>query len=49
LRVAEVPVRWSHDSATKVNVVADGMRMLLDLLVIRWNALRGLYPRARKS
>jgi glycosyltransferase involved in cell wall biosynthesis len=49
LRVAEVPVRWSHDSATKVNVVADGMRMLLDLLVIRCNALRGLYPRARKS
>ena len=46
LRVAEVPVRWSHDPATKVNVAADGMRMLLELLVIRCNALRGLYPRA---
>jgi dolichyl-phosphate beta-glucosyltransferase len=45
LRVAEVPVRWSHDSGTKVNVAADGMRMFLDLLVIRWNAIRGLYPR----
>jgi dolichyl-phosphate beta-glucosyltransferase len=44
LRVAEVPVRWSHDVATKVNVVADGIRMLFELLVIRWNALRGLYP-----
>jgi dolichyl-phosphate beta-glucosyltransferase len=49
LRVAEVPVRWSHDSATKVNVAADGMRMFLELLLIRWNAMRGRYPRARKS
>src|SRR6202040_3298197 len=26
LRVAEVPVRWSHVSASKVNVAADGIR-----------------------
>ena len=49
LRVAEIPVRWSHDSATKVNVAADGIRMFLELLLIRWNAMRGYYPRARKS
>jgi glycosyltransferase involved in cell wall biosynthesis len=49
LRVAEIPVRWSHDPATKVNVVRDGIGMFLELLVIRWNALRGLYPRAPKS
>jgi len=49
LRVAEVPVRWSHDAGTKVNVVADGMRMFLELLLIRWNAARGLYPRAHGS
>jgi dolichyl-phosphate beta-glucosyltransferase len=49
LRVAEVPVRWSHDPATKVNVISDGIRMFADLLVIRWNAVRGLYPRRRKS
>ncbi|MBZ5644405.1 MAG: glycosyltransferase family 2 protein [Acidobacteriia bacterium] len=49
LRVAEVPVRWSHDEGTKVNVAADGMRMLLDLLVIRWNAVAGRYPRDPKS
>ena len=48
LRVAEVPVRWSHDAATKVNVAADGMRMFFDLLLIRWNAMRGHYPRAGK-
>jgi dolichyl-phosphate beta-glucosyltransferase len=48
LRVAEVPVRWSHVSASKVNVAADGIRMFLELLWIRWNAVRGCYPRARK-
>lgn len=49
LRVAEVPVRWSHDSATKVNVAWDGLRMFLELLLIRWNAIRGYYPCARNA
>jgi dolichyl-phosphate beta-glucosyltransferase len=49
LRVAEIPVRWSHDSATKVHVIADGIRMFFELLVVRWNSLRGLYPRNQKS
>jgi dolichyl-phosphate beta-glucosyltransferase len=49
LRVAEIPVRWSHDEATKVSVLSDGIRMFLELIVIRWNALRGLYPRTPKS
>jgi dolichyl-phosphate beta-glucosyltransferase len=48
LRVAEIPVRWSHDSATKVHVISDGLRMVFELLVIRWNALAGLYPRDQK-
>lgn len=45
LRVAEIPVRWAHDPATKVRVVVDSVRMFGDLLAIRWNALRGRYPR----
>jgi dolichyl-phosphate beta-glucosyltransferase len=49
LRVAEVPVRWSHDSGTKVHVASDGLRMLYELLVIRRNALKGLYPRGGKA
>jgi glycosyltransferase involved in cell wall biosynthesis len=49
LRVAEIPVRWSHDAGTKVNVLEDGIRMFLELLVIRWNSLRGYYPRTRQS
>jgi glycosyltransferase involved in cell wall biosynthesis len=44
LRVAEVPVRWAHHPATKVRVFRDSVRMFLDLLAIRWNALLGRYP-----
>jgi hypothetical protein len=49
LRVAEIPVRWSHDSATKVNVAGDGLQMFFELLRIRWDALRGRYARSRES
>ena len=45
LRAVEVPVRWAHDPATKVNVASDSIAMFLDLIVIRWNALVGRYPR----
>ena len=47
LRTEEVGVRWSHDSATKVNVAVDGTRMVIDLLLIRKYAMQGFYPRAR--
>lgn len=44
LRIAEIPVRWAHNPATKVHVFGDSVRMLVDLLVIRFNALLGRYP-----
>lgn len=47
LRSAEVPVRWAHDPATKVHVLRDSLMMFTDLIVIRWNALAGRYPKAR--
>ncbi|HTC62177.1 MAG TPA: dolichyl-phosphate beta-glucosyltransferase [Candidatus Saccharimonadales bacterium] len=47
LRVEEIPVRWSHDAATKVNVAADGLRMFLELILIRWNAALGYYTVTR--
>jgi len=43
LRIAEIPVRWAHDPATKVHVFLDSLRMLRDLLAVRWNALMGRY------
>jgi dolichyl-phosphate beta-glucosyltransferase len=49
LRGAEVPVRWAHDPATKVDVLRDSLRMFGDLLVVRWNVLLGRYPVGRRS
>ncbi len=46
LRVAEIPVRWAHDPQTKVNMIRDSLRMLGEVLFIRWNWLRGRYPKA---
>jgi glycosyltransferase involved in cell wall biosynthesis len=46
LHAVEVPVRWAHDSATKVHVVRDSLRMFADLLAVRWNWLLGRYPKA---
>lgn len=43
-RGVEIPVRWSHDDDTKIRVLRDGVKMFLDLLVIRFNALLGRYP-----
>lgn len=45
LRAGEIPVRWGHSPATKVNMLRDSVQMFLDILIIRWNALAGRYPR----
>jgi dolichyl-phosphate beta-glucosyltransferase len=47
LRSVEIPVRWAHDSATKVHLLRDSLLMFADLIRIRWNALSGRYPKAR--
>ena len=49
LGVAEIPVHWAHDPASKVRVLADSMRMFRDLFLIRWNALIGRYPDGKTS
>ena len=46
LRAVEIPVRWAHSPATKVSMLRDSIRMFLDIFLIRWNALRGRYPRS---
>jgi glycosyltransferase involved in cell wall biosynthesis len=43
LRIAEVPVRWAHDPATKVHMIRDSLLMFSDLVYIRWNWIRGRY------
>lgn len=45
LRIAEVPVRWAHDPATKVQVLRDSVMMFRELVAIRSNWLLGRYPK----
>ena len=42
-RVVEVPVSWAHDERTRMSYLKDGIKMLEDIAVIRWNAFRGRY------
>lgn len=42
-RIKEIPVRWRNDPNTKVRTLQDGLKMLWDVLQIRWNDLRGVY------
>ncbi len=42
-RIVEVPVSWAHDERTRISYLKDGIRMLEDIAVVRWNALLGRY------
>lgn len=46
LSTVEVAVRWAHSPATKVSMMRDSVQMFLDVLIIRWNTLRGRYRRS---
>lgn len=41
--IAEVPVNWTHQPGSKVNLVTDSARMLRDLFIIRGRYLSGQY------
>lgn len=43
--VTEVPVSWAHDARTRISYLRDGMQMLKELAIVRWNALLGRYGR----
>jgi dolichyl-phosphate beta-glucosyltransferase len=49
LRAIEIPVRWGHSPATKVNMLGDSLQMFADIFTIRWNAMSGRYARAARS
>ncbi|HKW56355.1 MAG TPA: dolichyl-phosphate beta-glucosyltransferase [Candidatus Acidoferrum sp.] len=47
LKTIEIPVRWAHSPATKINMLRDSLQMFLDVFTIRWNAVRGRYAKSR--
>jgi glycosyltransferase involved in cell wall biosynthesis len=44
-RIVEVPVSWAHDERTRISYLKDGLRMLEDIAMVRWNALLGRYDK----
>jgi dolichyl-phosphate beta-glucosyltransferase len=44
-RIAEIPITWSHRESSRVDPVRDTLRMLADILRVRWNDVRGVYNR----
>jgi dolichyl-phosphate beta-glucosyltransferase len=47
LKAVEIPVRWAHSPATKVDMLRDSVQMFLDVFTIRWNGLLGRYRRRK--
>ena len=43
LRIEEVPVSWGHDERSRMSYLRDGIQMLREMMIIRWNALLGRY------
>jgi glycosyltransferase involved in cell wall biosynthesis len=44
-RIVEIPITWSHRESSRVEPVRDTLRMLGDILRVRWNDIRGEYKR----
>ena len=42
-RIEEVPVSWAHDERTRMSYLKDGIKMLEEIAIVRWNALLGRY------
>ncbi len=42
-RIIEIPIPWYFNPESKLKVVRDAIRMILDIFIIRINAARGLY------
>ncbi|HVT98393.1 MAG TPA: dolichyl-phosphate beta-glucosyltransferase [Acidobacteriaceae bacterium] len=44
-RIREVPVTWGHDERSRISYLRDGIKMLEELIYVRWNSLVGIYDR----
>jgi dolichyl-phosphate beta-glucosyltransferase len=44
-KVREVAVTWGHDERSRMSYLKDGIKMLEELVYIRWNAMTGVYNR----
>jgi dolichyl-phosphate beta-glucosyltransferase len=47
-KVVEVPIHWYYNPESRIRLVRDSLRAMVELFIIRRNWLRGVYP-ARKD
>lgn len=47
--VREVPVTWGHDERSRISYLKDGIKMLEEIIYIRWNAFVGVYSKSVKE
>ena len=47
--IREVPVTWGHDERSRISYLRDGLKMLEELVYVRWNALTGVYSKPVKE
>jgi dolichyl-phosphate beta-glucosyltransferase len=47
LRIEQIPVRWRDDNDSRLNVVSGGLKVLRELLTIRWMLFSGVYERSK--
>ncbi len=45
-KIVEVPVTWGHDERSRMSYLKDGMKMLEEMAIIRYNSLAGRYDEA---
>jgi glycosyltransferase involved in cell wall biosynthesis len=43
--IKEVPVTWGHDERSRISYLRDGIKMLEELIYVRWTSLVGVYNR----
>lgn len=48
-RIDEIPVRWQFSTRRKATFIGDSARMFLDLLKVRWMAMRGVYDTSERQ
>ncbi len=47
MKVKEVPIQWSGDGESHIRLLTDPLKMLLEIVRVRWNFRRGFYqPKA---
>jgi len=49
LKVSEVAVHWAHVEGTRISPLRDGLRMIEEVLRIRWYAMTGKYSKTQAA